>query len=117
MRSVVLLLAGLVILTGLVPPVPANAATSFNCARASTVIGYTSVGRGVRVELLWAVSEKTRLETLLRRFGWAPLIGEASAVQLHYAVPSRYLLMASKGGCHLAHVFLEEEEAKALMVE
>ena len=98
-------------------PAQISAATSFNCAHASTVIGHTAAGRGVRVELMWGVSEPAKLEALLRRYGWEHLIGQASAMQLHYAAPSRYLLMASRNGCHLAHVFLEEEQAKALIAE
>jgi hypothetical protein len=116
MRSYRLILAGLAGLAALMPP-PVAAATSFNCARASTIIGYTAAGRGVRVELLWGVTEPAKLEALLRRYGWDRLIGEADAMHLNYAVPSRYLLMASKNGCHVAHVFLEEAQAKALMAE
>ncbi len=109
--------AGLAALAGVVLPIPSEAATSFSCARASTVIGHTAAGRGVRVELLWVVTEPSRLEAMLHRYGWDHLIGEADAVQLNYAVPSRYLPMASRRGCHLAHSFLEEADAKALMVE
>lgn len=116
-RWYLLSLAGLAALAGLIPSVPAGAATALNCARASTIIGYTQAGRAVRVELLWGVAEPQRLEALLRRFGWDSHIGEADAVQLYYAAPSRYLLMATRNGCHLANVFLEEAQAKALMAE
>jgi len=120
MREAISVLSGLAafaVLAGHAPLSPAEAATLFNCARASTVIGYTAAGRGVRVDLLWAVTEPTRLEALLRRFGWEKLIGEANEVQLHYAMPSRYLLMATRKGCHLAHRYIEEAEAQALMAE
>lgn len=96
-------------------PAISDAATPLNCARASTIIGYTAAGRGVRVELLRAVTEPARVAVMLRRYGWDHLIGEADAVQLNYAVPSRYLLMASRRGCHLAHLFVEESEAKSLL--
>lgn len=117
MRATMSIVSGLAALAALLSTLPAEAATSFNCARASTVIGFTAAGRGVRVELLWAVAEPAKLEALLRRFGWDALIGEASEVQLHYAAPSRYLLMAARKGCHLAHRYMEEAEAKALMAE
>ncbi len=117
MRSTILILAGLALVAASVPPEPANAAGSFNCTRAATIFGNSPGGRGPRVQLVWRVAEPVRLEALLRRQGWEKQIGEADAIEISYTMPSRYLLMASRKGCRVAHVFLEEDDAKALMAE
>jgi len=114
-RSILLVLFVLVSLPVLSPPAPADAATSFNCPRASTIVGYTAAGRGVRIDTLWGVSDPARVEALLRQHGWEAQIGEADAVQVVYAEPSRYLLIASRRGCAVAHRYLEEAEARRLV--
>jgi hypothetical protein len=100
-----------------VAPRPALAATAVGCTSAGAIIGFTQGSREIRVNLLRRISDPAAIEALLRAHGWDAALGRADAVQLHYAPPSRYLLMATARGCRVAHAFIDEAEARALQAE
>ena len=109
-------LAGL-LAAGLASVPAVEAATPVGCAGPAAIVGYTGAGRGIRIDVLRRFADPAVVEAMLRERGWDKAIGRADAVVLYYAHPSRYLLFAAARGCHVAHAFLEEAEARALMAE